>query len=112
MIDGLKPVSTAASPCKICGGPAALYGVVDFHKSCEEVRGVRFALCGVPIYYRRCANCNFLFTDAFDDWSTEQFKMRIYNDEYKKVDPDYETTRPRENADVVARLWGAVKNET
>jgi hypothetical protein len=112
MLDGLKPPSISPLPCKICGGPAALYGVVDFHKSCEEVRGVRFALSGVPIYYRRCVTCNFLFTEAFDDWSTEQFKTHIYNDEYKKVDPDYETARPRDNADVVARLWGAVKNET
>jgi hypothetical protein len=74
----LKPASTAVCPCKICGGPAALYGVVDFHKSCNEMRGVRFSLSGVPIYYRRCADCKFLFTDAFDDWNDEQFKTYIY----------------------------------
>jgi hypothetical protein len=108
----LKPASTAACPCKICGGPAALYGVVDFHKSCNEMRGVRFSMSGVPIYYRRCANCEFLFTDAFDDWSDEQFKTYIYNDEYKLVDPDYQTERPRANADVVARYWGALKAQT
>jgi hypothetical protein len=108
----LKPLSIAACPCKICGGPAALYGVVDFHKSCEEARGVRFSLSGVPIYYRRCANCKFLFTDAFDDWNTEQFKTYIYNDEYKLVDPDYQTARPRANAGVVAQLWGAIKAQT
>ena len=36
----------------------------------------------------------------------------IYNEQYKLVDPDYETVRPRDNADVVARLWGAVKSKT
>jgi len=107
MIDSLRPVTTAAIACKICGGSAALYGVVDFHKSCEEARGVRFALAGIPIYYRRCADCNFLFTDAFDDWTTEQFKTHIYNEEYRKVDPDYyDGLRGRTNAEVVARLWG------
>lgn len=105
MIDSLKLVSAAASPCKICGDPAALYGVVDFHKTCEEDRGIRFALSGVPIYYRRCA-------DAFDDWSTEQFKIYIYNDEYSKVDPDYQRIRPHGNAEAVARLWGPFKAET
>jgi SAM-dependent methyltransferase len=112
MIDSLKPVSTATSSCKICGGLASLFGVVDFHKSCEEARGVRFPLSGVPIYYRRCAECKFLFTDAFDDWSIEQFRTHIYNDEYKLVDPDYHSVRPRANADVVVRLWGAIKTET
>ena len=112
MIERLKPVSTLACPCKICGGAATLFGVVDFHKSCEEVRGARFALSGVTIYYRRCADCKFLFTDAFDNWSIEDFKTYIYNDEYKLVDPDYQSTRPRGNADTVARLWGPIKEET
>jgi len=112
MIDGLKPVTLSSLPCKICGGQAELYGVVDFHKSCEELRGVRFALSGVPIYYYRCSNCKFVFTEAFDDWSTEQFKANIYNEQYKLVDPDYQTTRPRTNAEFVARLWGAIKAET
>lgn len=113
MLDSLRPARAEAVPCKICGGTAALYGVVDFHKSCEEINGVRFALSGVPIYYRRCAACGFLFTDAFDDWTTEQFKQHIYNDEYVKVDPAYATeARSRENGEVVARLWGPHKAQT
>ena len=112
MISDLKPVSTQACPCKICGSAAPLYGVVDFHKSCEEASSARIALSGVPIYYRRCASCAFLFTDAFDDWSIEQFKTHIYNDEYKLFDHEYQNDRPRANADVVARLWGAIKEET
>jgi len=107
----LKPVSTAPVPCKICGGAADLYGVVDFHKCCEEARGVRLQLSGVPIYYRRCATCGFLFTDAFDAWDNDQFKAHIYNDSYRVVDPDYGIARPRSNADVVASLWAAYKTE-
>lgn len=112
MIDSLKPVSRALQPCKICGGAAALFGVVDFHKSCEEPRGVRLPLSGVPIYYRRCGSCGFLFTDAFDNWSKEQFKAHIYNESYPTVDPDYQTVRPRANADVVIRLWRSYKAKT
>jgi hypothetical protein len=112
MIESLKPVSTASVPCKICGGAAPLYGVVDFNKSCLEAGGQRLQLAGVPIYYRRCVECKFVFTDAFDGWSTDQFKAHIYNHDYKIVDPDYETLRPRENAEVVGRLWGALKDQT
>ena len=70
------------------------------------------AATGTPIYRRRCAQCKFLFTDAFDDWSIEQFMTHIYNDEYELVDPDYRLLRPRANADVVGRLWGAIKAGT
>jgi SAM-dependent methyltransferase len=105
----LRPVSTAPQPCKICGGSAALYGVVDFNKSCEERRGIRLPLAGVPVYYRRCAGCGFLFTDAFDDWSTGDFQAHIYNDAYHAVDPDYGSARPRLNADLVTNLWGACR---
>lgn len=112
MIDGLKPVTASGLPCKICGGQAELYGVVDFHKSCEQGRGKHFTLSGVPIYYYRCSNCKFVFTEAFDDWSAEQFKANIYNDDYKLVDPDYETARPLVNAEFVAELWGAIKTQT
>jgi SAM-dependent methyltransferase len=112
MIDSLKPVTTAPVPCKICGSAAMLYGVVDFHKSCEEIKGIRLPLSGVPIYYRRCQGCGFVFTDAFDDWSADQFKAHIYNDGYVAVDPDYRTTRPTANAKYVAGLWGLCKAET
>ena len=113
MIDGLKPVTAAALPCKICKGRAELYGVVDFHKSCEEIRGVRFRLRGVPIYYHRCLNCKFVFTEAFDNWSIEEFKANIYNEQYKLADPDYQNeSRARSNGDAVARLWGEHKAET
>ncbi len=107
----LRPVSAANVPCKVCGDATTLYGVVDFHKCCEEARGLRLALSGIPIYYRRCTSCSFLFTDAFDGWSEDQFKAHIYNDEYHVVDPDYLVARPRSNAEAVARLWARQKAE-
>src|ERR1700742_1362529 len=99
----LKPVSTMPLSCKICDSGAELYGVVDFHKSCNPA--LRTPVAGVPVYYRRCAACGFLFTDAFDDWSHEQFKTHIYNDGYIAFDPEYLTQRPTANAGFVANLW-------
>lgn len=104
MIDCLKPTSAAASGCKICGGQASLFGVVDFNRSCEVWREVFFPLSGMPVYYRRCAECKFLFTDAFNDWSIEEFKTPIYNAEYKLIDPEYKSARARSNADCGAAV--------
>jgi hypothetical protein len=105
----LKPAAPEPMPCKICGAPSPLYGVVDFNRSCEIPDGAKLPLLGMPVYYRRCGACGFLFTDAFDDWSQDDFKTHIYNDGYYAVDPDYKMTRPRNNAAAVDRLFGAHK---
>jgi hypothetical protein len=89
MIENLKPVSAETAPCKICGGEALLFGVVDFNRSCEIPNGIALALTGTPIYYRRCGSCGFLFTDAFDNWNKDEFRTYIYNDAYCSVDPGY-----------------------
>ncbi len=107
----LKRTSSGVVPCKICDGEATIYGAVDFHKCCEELRGFRLPPSGVEINYRRCTKCGFLFTDAFDDWSAAQFSAHIYNDGYLAVDPDYRLARPRGNADLVNRLWGQYKGK-
>ena len=107
MMTKLKRVNTASTPCKICGGPTRLFGVVDFAKSCEEARGKRLPLSGTPVYYRRCQVCEFLFTDAFDNWSEADFRSSIYNAEYIEVDPDYKEVRPASSAVTVQQLFGA-----
>lgn len=106
---GLRPVSTARVSCKICDGPTDLYGVVDLNRPCEIAGIVAPPLAGIPVYYRRCAVCGFLFTDAFDDWSVDQFKEHIYNDSYHLVDPDYKTQRPTGTANSVIELWAGHK---
>lgn len=105
---GLRPVSKSPIACKICEGPSPLYGVVDMHRPCE-IGGTQPPLSGVPVYYRRCATCGFLFTDAFDDWNHDHFKAHIYNEGYIAFDPEYLTKRPSGNASLVANLWGAHK---
>jgi hypothetical protein len=112
LMHSLKPNSSDVCGCKICGGKALLYGVVDFHRACAIPNGIRLPLSGVPIYYRRCQDCGFLYTDAFDDWDATQFKTHIYNDEYRLFDPEYEIERPRLNAGFIAQHWGALKEQT
>jgi SAM-dependent methyltransferase len=105
----LKPATNAAVACKICGGDAPVCGSVDFNRNCEIEGGVTLPLIGVPVTYRRCTACGFLFTDAFDDWSEADFKTHIYNAGYAAIDPDYAEARPRANADAVQQLVGAHK---
>jgi hypothetical protein len=91
--------------CKICNNATELHGCVDSGRSCEINRGMFQPLTGEPIYYRRCLTCGFLFTTAFDDWSVEEFRQKIYNTDYALVDPDYASgARARKNAAVTAAL--------
>jgi hypothetical protein len=87
--------------CKICGGIAPLYGVADFNKSCEELRGRYLPLLGIPVYYHRCESCGLVFTEALDAWQKADYRKHIYNDRYIEVDPDYAEARPREYAGIV-----------
>jgi hypothetical protein len=73
----LTPVSAALVPCKICGEPAPLYGTVDFNRNCEIEGGTRLPPSGTLVRYRRCRACGFLFTDAFDRWSHDDFRTHI-----------------------------------
>ena len=105
----LTPVSAALVPCKICGEPAPLYGTVDFNRNCDIEGGVKLPPSGTPVRYRRCRACGFLFTDAFDRWSQDDFRTHIYNDGYAAVDPEYAEARPRNNAAAVWRCSARTK---
>jgi tetratricopeptide (TPR) repeat protein/SAM-dependent methyltransferase len=96
---------SGSSECKVCQGASQLFGVVDFHKSCMEAKGLRLSLSGVPVYYRRCGQCGFTFTEAFDGWPAEEFQNRIYNNDYILVDPDFVEVRPAVNARMVAESF-------
>jgi hypothetical protein len=97
-------------PCKICGTPAPYYGFVDFNKACLDSIGVGMPVYGFAVYYRRCPSCEFLFTDAFDRWSSDDFRTHIYNAEYPRLDPEYAQSRPAGNAAFIADLFGAHKD--
>lgn len=88
--------------CKCCGHRTESFGAVDYGKCCEDGGTRRHPqLTGIPIWYKRCTYCGFVFTTAFDSWSDAEFMERIYNKAYAKADPDY-TTRPYNNATSLA----------
>jgi hypothetical protein len=91
--------------CPVCQGPAALFDVVDFSRTCPGPGVARPPLSGIPIYYSRCADCGFLFAAEMHGWTREQFLERVYNDDYILCDPDYVETRPRANADFLLHYF-------
>lgn len=97
--------------CPACSGSCKLLDVVDFNKSCEELRGHYLALSGVPIYYYICGVCGFCLAPEFSRWSLEQFEREIYNDSYSLIDPDYLNERPINNAKVLLSLFHEQKSQ-
>lgn len=106
----LSPIAPPQLPCKCCGAAANLFGVVDFNRSCEDISRAPVPLAGIPIYYHRCSRCGFLFTTAFDDYSDEDFRREIYNQEYERFDPEYRELRPRREGEAVAKVFAAMKD--
>lgn len=92
-------------PCKICGGSAPLHLVVDFNRNLEEMHGFHLPLSGIPVYYGRCESCGFLFTRLCDEWNAEEFRARIYNEDYARVDPEHAETRPARIAPIIPRMF-------
>jgi 2-polyprenyl-6-hydroxyphenyl methylase/3-demethylubiquinone-9 3-methyltransferase len=106
MAHSLMPVAPLVTPCKCCETPSRIYGVVDFNKNCEIVRGRDvLPFSAIPIYYHRCSACGLVFTVAMDEFSQEDFVREVYNEGYAEVDPDYQQVRPAANAQFVHRLF-------
>ena len=81
--------------CNICKGKAIYWGCVDINKSAEEINNTFLPYAGQAIYYKKCEECGHIFSTDFDKWSKQDFRDRIYNDDYIKVDPEYDGTRSR-----------------
>jgi SAM-dependent methyltransferase len=91
----------SALACKVCGKPSPFFDVTDFNKC---VGAYRFGPAGIGVPWHRCDACGFLFTGFFDDWSPDDFRRWIYNDDYIKIDGEYLEIRPRR----VAERWAAM----
>ena len=96
---------TGPPACPVCGAATTLLDVVDLNKSCEEARGIFLPIAGIPVYYSLCDQCGFCFAPELHRWSIDEFSARIYNDDYKQVDPDYLDARPRANAQLLANMF-------
>ena len=99
----LSKIPSETSICKCCDNVASLYGAVDFNKNCESTKNpTLLPYIGIPVYYYRCPNCHFIFTNQFDDFSHKDFLDNIYNEQYVLVDPDFVERRPQNSAAVIA----------
>lgn len=89
-------VAAAERPvvCKVCGGQTRLSHVVDFNQWDNFEASVLTPLKGWPVYYRRCCDCDFLFTEFCDTWDVHSLLRHIYNDEFFGANPDIATQRP------------------
>lgn len=92
--------------CPVCGATCVLLDVVDFNKSCEEARGRRLPLAGLPIYYARCGGCRFCFSPELASWDAEKTRRLVYNEDYALVDPDFAHVRPASNATDLKHAFG------
>jgi hypothetical protein len=79
--------------CKICKGDSALFDIVDFGKTCQPDR-YPLGLTGIGIKYFRCCDCAFIFSTDFDDFTPENWRDIVYNNDYEKIDPEYNIERP------------------
>lgn len=105
----MTPLRSSPFPpaCKVCGGATSLFGAVDLNRACG---GQPPPPAGIPVPYHQCGKCGLIFTEAFDDWSPDDFKTHIYNDGYIAVDPDYLETRPVGNAVQIDKLFGRFRS--
>lgn len=100
----LQPAFAPVRECKCCGSDAQLSGYADFDRDCYGYNQRRSQASGIVVPYYRCAQCEFAFTDFFDDWSSQDFKQHVYNDEYGLFDPNFAEVRPHKTAKRVAGL--------
>lgn len=101
-----KPDISINTECPICSSSTSFIDVVDFNKSCEEIRGKYLPLSGIPIYYRICSSCNFVFASDIHTWDDATFLERIYNEDYITVDPDHKMVRPKSNFEFLVKTFG------
>ncbi len=91
--------------CPVCHGATSTHDVVDFNKSCEELRGKFLPSAGIPVEYRRCDQCGFCYSPEMCGWKIEEFASKVYNEGYAEVDPDYRELRPRQNAGMLVKTF-------
>jgi len=99
------------APCKVCGEKATPFDMVDFSKTCT-LEKYPLGLSFIPVAYRKCERCAFIFTSFADRFTGEQWKRFIYNEDYIHADPEYLEVRPRHNARELAAFLAGKKKST
>jgi len=94
----LLNASINSPACKICSGHTTAFDLVDFNKT-GHISKYPYGVSGIPVQYYKCDECQFIFTDFFDKFSSDQWVNYVYNKEYYiGVDPEYAEIRPQYNA--------------
>ena len=99
----------ASLPCKVCGAAAPFLDSCDFNAHCERAASPRLLpSSGVAVPYYRCPHCGFMFTPFMDGFSRQDFAERVYNPDYRLVDPDFEERRPAALAAYLLNHFGTL----
>lgn len=78
--------------CPICSKSTVLLGKVDLNRDCLgllPLQNEKF------IEYYICTYCKFISAPTMYKWASKEFREKIYNNEYTKIDPDFISVRPR-----------------
>lgn len=103
-LPSLRSTQPKIITCKLCGGNAPFFDVVDFNKYCGQSERYLSELSGIQVSYYQCISCGFLFTDFCDSWSHNDFSEFIYNEDYEIVDPEYAKIRPQYIAENISNI--------
>lgn len=89
--------------CPVCGKPAKEFFRIPFDRWCDgpelpkEVKRL-----DREVSYHLCTNCEYVFAPEFMDWSPNDFREKIYNEEYEKyIDPGHVSERAEMNFQLV-----------
>ena len=84
--------------CKVCSSAQLTpHCAIDFNQLYEKNGILGLPKGGEEVYYLRCFDCGFTFTDYMDDWSDARYRSDVYNSEYFLIDDEYEIARPAFN---------------
>ena len=95
-------------PCKICGEQSHRFDMLDFEKFVSHTPYTR-PMSLVPVVYRRCVGCGFIFTSFFDSFTPAQWSNYVYNEGYNEVDGEFLQIRPAVDAQAVQSYFGDLR---
>lgn len=99
--------------CKICASRGLVAQCkVNFNELYGKNEVLGMPNGGSDVFYYRCTNCGFVFTDHMDDWTADQFIRDIYNDEYHRIDDEYLAARPNFNFGRFCRNFSMHTNQS
>lgn len=92
--------------CPVCDCSTTRHlGDVDFNRTCEDEKAAPFPSAKRPIEYRQCWRCGVSFAPWMLTWPRDRFAREVYNEDYRKADPEADGTRARLNAAAILATY-------